>query len=217
MIEPDVVLTDFALAAECALLARLLWRAGPAAGTLRVPFVTFFASIGASALAGGTVHGFFPEEAGGAHRLLWGATLLAIGVTAAAAWIAGARMLFRAPTAGAIAWAAGLALAAYAVRILSGAQAFRVAILFYLPAAFFLTVAHLVLFIRTRTPEIGMGLAGLALTFLAAFLQQARVALHPVYFTHNAVYHVLQGVALFLIFLGARRIVREDHRSATAG
>ena len=209
MTEPDVVLTDFVLAAECALLAHLLWRAGPASSALRGPFVAFFASIGASALAGGTVHGFF-LEAGVAHRLLWGATLLAIGVTAAAAWIAGARMLFRAPIAGAIAWAAGLALAGYAARVLSEAQAFRVAILFYLPAALFLTVAHLVLFVRTRTPEVGAGLAGLALTFLAAFFQQARVALHPVYFTHNAVYHVLQGAALFLIFMGARRMVRNE-------
>jgi hypothetical protein len=208
--EPDVALTDFALAVECALLARLLGRAGPAASRLRVTFVVFFASIGASALAGGAMHGFCLEASGAGHRLLWPATLLGIGVTAAAAWIAGARMLLRPPFARVITWAAALGFAAYAARVLSGSQEFRVAVLFYLPAALFLTIAHLVLFVRTRAREIGIGLAGLGLSFAAAFVQQARVALHPVYFTHNAVYHVLQGIALFLIFLGARRLARDE-------
>jgi len=207
--EPDVTLTDYALALECALLARLLW-SGPAASALRGPFVAFFASIGWSALAGGTVHGFFLDETSAGHRLLWPATLLGIGTAAVAAWIAGARMLLGAPVARAVAWAAVLALAAYAARVLSGSQEFRVAVLFYLPAVLFLTVAHAVLFVRTRAREIGIGLGGLGLGFAAAFLQQARVALHPVYFTHNAVYHVLQGIALFLIFLGARRLAREE-------
>jgi hypothetical protein len=208
--EPDVVLTDYALAVECALLARLLWRSGAPSSRLRAPFTIFFASIGASALAGGTVHGFFLDPASAGHRWLWPATLLGIGVTAAAAWIAGARMLFGPRPARAIAWAAALGLAAFAAHVIGGAQAFRVAVLFYLPAALFLTLAHAVRFARTRAREIAIGLVGLGLSFAAAIAQQARMALHPVYFTHNAVYHVIQGVALLLIFRAARSLVRGD-------
>ena len=210
MTEPDVALTDYALAVECALLARLVWRSGAASSRFRAPFAAFFASIGASALAGGTVHGFFLDPASAGHQWLWPATLLGIGVTAASAWIAGARMLFGVRLARAIACAAAWGFAAYAALVLGGVQAFRVAVFFYLPAALFLTVAHAVRFARTRAREIGIGLAGLGLSFVAAIAQQARVALHPIYFTHNAVYHLLQGVALFLLFQAARSLVRGE-------
>jgi hypothetical protein len=41
------------------------------------------------------------------------------------------------------------------------------------------------------------------LTLVAAAVQQARIALHPTYFNHNALYHLLQAIALFLIFRAA--------------
>jgi hypothetical protein len=36
-------------------------------------------------------------------------------------------------------------------------------------------------------------------------LQLAKVAVHPTYFNHNAVYHVVQGAALVLLDQGFRR------------
>jgi hypothetical protein len=39
----------------------------------------------------------------------------------------------------------------------------------------------------------------------AAGLQQAGIGIHPAYFDHNAVYHVLQGIALVLLYLGFRK------------
>ncbi len=35
-----------------------------------------------------------------------------------------------------------------------------------------------------------------------------RVALHPVYFDHNAVYHVVQAVALVILYIGFERVGR---------
>jgi Family of unknown function (DUF6962) len=49
--------------------------------------------------------------------------------------------------------------------------------------------------------------AGVALTLVAALLQQREVSIHPRYFNHSALYHVLQAVALFLIFLSGRWLV----------
>jgi hypothetical protein len=60
---------------------------------------------------------------------------------------------------------------------------------------------------RTRNRPLALTITGLLLTFVAAGVQQAGIAVHPVYFNHNALYHVIQGVALFLIFVGARWIV----------
>ena len=38
------------------------------------------------------------------------------------------------------------------------------------------------------------------------FLQQLRVGIHPVYFNHNALYHAIQGIALVMIYMGARAL-----------
>ena len=52
-------------------------------------------------------------------------------------------------------------------------------------------------------------------------LQQLEIALHPVYFDHNAVYHVVQAAALVLLFLGFRRTadshMEPERRPMTAG
>jgi hypothetical protein len=53
-------------------------------------------------------------------------------------------------------------------------------------------------------------MAGVVLTFVAAGIQQARIDLHPTWLTHNTLYHVVQGIALLLIFLAARRIVSQS-------
>jgi hypothetical protein len=48
--------------------------------------------------------------------------------------------------------------------------------------------------------------AGLALVFVGAAVQQSGVALHPVYLDHNTVYHIIQGLALWLLYRAARWI-----------
>jgi hypothetical protein len=45
----------------------------------------------------------------------------------------------------------------------------------------------------------------------AAMLQQAKVAVHPVYFDHNAVYHVVQAIALVFLYFGWRRAPLPSH------
>jgi len=57
--------------------------------------------------------------------------------------------------------------------------------------------------------------AGLALSAVAALLQASRVAIHPIYFDHNAVYHVLQAIALVLLYLGFHE--RRTDPAARAG
>src|SRR2546426_7467653 len=100
MTEPDVALTDYALAIECALFAYLVRRREHA---------LFFGSAAVASLAGGTVHGFFLDARTLGNEILWRITLIAIGVTAASAWAIGARGLFSAPMARRITIAAAAA------------------------------------------------------------------------------------------------------------
>jgi hypothetical protein len=205
--EPDVTLTDYGLAIECAILAYLLWRRGDPKQPLRAWFILFFVSVGLASLLGGTVHGFFPEVEATGYRILWPATLLAIGVAALAGWGIGAWLQFPGPAAQRITSAAGLLLAGYAVLVVMVTQTFLAAIVFYLPAAAFLLMVLLLAYRRTRNRQALAGTIGLGLTFVASGVQQSGVGLHPVYFNHNALYHLIQAAALLLIFWSARHFV----------
>jgi hypothetical protein len=200
MTEPVVTLTNYALAVECAVFAHLLYFRQRPASRVRLWFALFFASIGLASLFGGTVHGFFLNQATAGYRVLWPATMLAIGGVTFAAWLAGAAILLPRRSARVLAIAAVAQFIAYSGFVLAGAQDFTVAVMNYLPASFFLLVALAVSYARRRSGRVLVGLIGIVLTFVAAGVQQTGLAVHPVYFNHNALYHFIQGMALFLIF-----------------
>lgn len=205
--EPDVTFTDYGLAIECALFTYLIYRQRDPLQTLRNHFALFFGSVGAAALAGGTVHGFFLDGSTTGYAILWPATLIAIGVSAFAGWVIGTKLLFS-PSAARNIWILAAAeFVAYCIVVLFINQTFMVAVINYLPAALFLSVALAIVYARLRQRPVLVGLAGMALTFVAAGVQQAGIALHPVYFNHNALYHLIQAVALLMIFWAARWLV----------
>lgn len=206
MTEPDVTLTDYAIALECAILCALASRWQTPSHALRRWWIVFFASIGAGALFGGTVHGFFLDERTLGYRILWPATLLALGVTSMTMWFVGATAALQEPRATWLRRAAVAALLVYATVVLFADSRFVVAIAMYLPATVFLLITLCVLYARRRTRALAIGIAGLLLTFAAAAVQQLRIAVHPVYFNHNALYHVIQGIALAMIYVGARSL-----------
>jgi hypothetical protein len=208
MTEPDVTLTDYGLAVECAVLARLLDREGQPWAPGRW-FLIYFVSVGVAALAGGTVHGFFLDPATLGARLLWPAALLALGVTAWASWAIGARLLASEPVAGRLAALAGVLWLAYAAVVVIASPPFAIAVVHYLPAALFLLVAFLR---RARAGDARaarFGAWGVGLTLLAAAVQQAGLGLHPTLLSHNALGHVIQGLALLVLFRAARGLARE--------
>ncbi|MGH7166531.1 MAG: DUF6962 family protein [Nitrospiraceae bacterium] len=204
MTEPDVTLTDYGLAIECAVLVVLLYRRATVQPRLRTWFALFFSSIGVAALAGGTVHGFFLDIRTAGRAVLWPATILALGGAALSTWAIGARIQFSVRLARHITLCATLVFAVYCVLVLFVTQSFSLAIGHYLPGVVFLMVAFLLAYQRTRARPVCLALVGLLLTLVASGLQQSRVGFHPIYFNHNALYHLLEAVALYLIFRGAR-------------
>ena len=84
MTEINVSLSDYALAAECAIIVWLLASLAAARSSIRSWFIVFYAAIGLAAFTGGTVHGFFSDESSVPNRILWTSTLIAIGITSLA-------------------------------------------------------------------------------------------------------------------------------------
>jgi hypothetical protein len=206
MTEPDVTLTDYGLAVECALFAWLLRRGDAGDAGQRARWILFFVAGAVAAAVGGTVHGFFLDPAGPGARLLWPLALLAVGGSALAGWAIGARLLLSPAGARGLEGVAVAAWVAYAGAVLGGARTFAVALGAYLPATLFLFAAFIARYRRTREPVFLAGLLGLGGTLVAAAAQHGRLAAHPVYFNHNALYHVIQAGALWLLFAAARRL-----------
>jgi len=170
--------------------------------------VALFASVAVAAVAGGTVHGFFPEDASVGNRLLWLLTLLSIGGTAAAMVAVALRLATSASDASLIAVAA-LGWIGYAGIVLLGSRDFLVAIGAYLPAALLLLAALILRRVRGRPKGTLAGLIGILLALVGAVGQQAGIGIHPVHFDHNAVYHLVQMAALYLLFRGALGLCAE--------
>lgn len=207
MTEPDVALTDYALALEGVLFLVLLQRRRACPGGLRPWFSLFFASVSAASLCGGTVHGFFLDEQTLGAAVLWPLTLLATGVTALSAWAIGAKLLFPRRVTSWVLSAAAVQFTVYSLVVLFWTQEFRVVLVNNLPAVVFLLLAFGLAYHREKHSSLFLAAGGLALTLIAALLQQLGVGIHPVYFNHNALYHVFQAIALFLFFLGGQWLV----------
>jgi len=199
--EPDVALTDFALAVEAGWLGALVSRHGGPTPARRW-WAAFFWSVGVGALLGGVSHGFVPPSGVGG-TVLWRLTLLAIGAAALAVWGAGALAL-GGPAASRIVAAASALFAAYAAVVLLVTDAFAVAMAHYAPAALFLFAVLLRAWRRTRAPAVLAGLLGLLVLAAGSLAQWARLAIAPIHLTHNAVYHLFEMLALLLLYRAAR-------------
>jgi hypothetical protein len=205
--EPDVTLTDYGLALECSLFTYLLHQHGDRHNSLRAWFILFFGSVGLAALAGGTVHGFLLDAGTVGSAILWPAVLIATGLTALSAWAIGAKILFPVPVSRWISLAAAVEFVAYSTVVLLVTQEFWLAVINYLPALLLLLVSFCAAYGRTRDAKLLVGSLGLTLTFVASWIQQSGIALHPTYFNHNALYHLIQAGALFITFWSARWLV----------
>jgi predicted neutral ceramidase superfamily lipid hydrolase len=208
MTEPAVTLTDYALALECAVFVIALIRLDARDRQLCFWFVLFFASAGAASVFGGTVHGFFLAASSPGRRLLWPATIFAILVTSLAAWNIGAVLQLGERRAILVRRLAVAQLVILSFVVLFVTSKFYVGIIAYLPSTLFLLFVLLATDRRGHNRAIRWGVAGLALTLAAAAVQQLHISIHPVYFNHNALYHVIQGAALGMIFVAARSISR---------
>jgi hypothetical protein len=209
MLDPDVTLTDYALAIECGLFVYLLCKAEATGGSLRLGFCVFYAGMGAASLLGGTLHGFAADPDTAVYRLLWTSTLIALGVTTLAGWFLGSRVLFSNRGTLVVMSVASPGFVAYSICTMFFSQEFLVAIVNYLPSALFALTAFTAVALRDGEAPAWLGVVGMVMIFVGAAVQQAGIGLHPEYFDHNAVYHVIQGLAILCVFLFARWIAAD--------
>ena len=206
-----MTLTDYGLTLLCSWFAWNLRGQATQSHQFRMLWTIFFGSVAAASLTGGTVHGFFLDETTLGYRILWPATLLAIGVTATCAWIL-TGLLFSPPPASVKRWAlfAGFVFVIYAAVVIFYSQQFYVVILNYMPAMIALLAASIRKFAQTRANPFLLVTGGILVSFIAAYIQQAGLGIHPNYFNHNSTYHLVQAIGLLILFNGAKGLIRSE-------
>jgi Family of unknown function (DUF6962) len=205
MREPDVALTDFALAVEAAALSQLL-RWGPASRSpLTRAFRTLFASVGFAAASGGVVHGYCPEEESVGHRLLWPLTLVSAGCGSTAALRIAIQLLGRSEDRGLVRLVQAQSALSVAP-VLLGFRRFSLVLLGYVPATVLLSGAFARCAVEGGRRAGGLGLGAMALIGAAALVHRKRITPHPRYLTPDAAAHLLMGGALACLFLSAREL-----------
>jgi len=196
--DPDVVFTDLGLAALAAYLGWRLWRAGR-------PGVVLMIGLASAAFWGALFHALFPgQTATPAGFAVWLCVAFSIAVVAESV-LDMTLSIVMAPRTLRRAIVTGYCILFIAI-VLFVDQSFSTIVRLYAPALALGILATAAAALRARSRGWALVALGLALSAVAALLQQARVAIHPVYFDHNAVYHVVQAGAIGLLYLGLLRL-----------
>jgi hypothetical protein len=210
MHEPAVVLSDRVLAI---LGAVLCWRL---TGLGRV----ILGGLASAAFWGAIFHAFFPDRtATPLGFVAWLLVAFSILVVAAALLALALSILVPRTAAALRQTIVTMYAAGFAGVVLLVDESFSTIVLLYGPTLVLGLAAAAREAIRTRSRGGAWALVALGLTLsaAAALLQQASVALHPVYFDHNAVYHVVQAAALVVLYLGFRERLPRTDSAARAG
>ncbi len=176
MTELDVTLTDYAIMLLCVMFLRNIARRSFTFPALQTLWLVFFGSVAVGSLTGGTVHGFFLDESSVGFQILWPVTFLALGVTASSAWVI-AGLLGFGPRALKVSIIFSIvSFVVYAVIVLAYSQSFVVVIFNYLPPMIFLLLAAVKEYRRTRARYFLWITAGIGISFIGAYVQQAQIA-----------------------------------------
>ena len=157
---------------------------------------------------GGTFHGFLSNESTWGHRIIWSGTLLVIGVTAASAWLIGGLLFNKESNFPRWICFAVISFLRYAFAVIFITQNFLLAILNYLPALIFLLIVVIIKYLDNKESYFLWIAIGILLSFFAAFVQQAKIGINPYYFNYNSTYDLIEAIALFLIFFGAKKLLK---------
>jgi hypothetical protein len=177
--------TDYLIAIAALIFA---WRLR---GTHRLWSLAFVCTA-LAALLGGTYHGFVPHLAPLAAIALWKATIFSVGFASFFLLLATSRRL--APFA-------VVKLVLYTSWMIAHDD-FVWVIADYGVSLLVLAAIQLAAWLRHRAASAPWILASVAVSMLAAAVQASGLTLHQ-HFNHNDLYHVIQLVALWLMYRGA--------------
>lgn len=201
--EPMTMFTDYLLAAAAAYGGIRLEREGrlKRQTCMRLWAASFFATA-VAALAGGTSHGFSSYLGPGLNAAVWKVTVYAVGLFSFF-FLAGAIVASVAgPGRRWLLLATGLKWAGFSIWMIWHDE-FKYVIYDYVPSMLGVLLLQFHAYVRRRVAAAGWIASGIAVSFLAAAVQQGGVRPHE-HFNHNDLYHVIQMLGGYLFYRGGR-------------
>lgn len=202
--EPMTMATDLVLACLGALFAYRLWRDRPQSSRRSARLLAAaMASMALGAAAGGISHGLRLTVGETADAILWKVTVYSVGLMAFFFVASTALSSLRERARRLLLWLATAQLLGYWWWMLNH-DAFLYVIYDYVPAMSIVLVIQLRELRRGRASAAWIS-AGVVLSFIGAAVQQSGLTLHR-HFNHNDLYHVVQMVAVWLLYKGGRSL-----------
>jgi hypothetical protein len=199
--EPTTMVTDYILAGMGIFFGRKLFLRGKEINqqSIRLWAVSFIA-MAVGALAGGTSHGFANYLGDLGQTITWKLTVYAIGVASVCMASAAIHAHFTGLPRRVLLVVVGIKFLVYAFWMLNHDD-FEYVINDYAPTMLFVFLLECWGLITRRAKSAPWIIAGIAVSFVGAAIQQNEIALHQ-HFNHNDLYHVIQMVGLYLLYRG---------------
>jgi len=202
--EPLTTVTDYAIAAECTLFALLLLKSKtlPKQCSSRL-WAGAFIVTAIAAIGGGTCHGFLLSLEPAMLTILWQITLYALSIASAlllwATVISGVTPSLHLYWLGAIALKCGINLACTTIQ-----SNFFYAAIDYLSAMVIMLLLQLKGISNPQKREAGWFISGALVSGLAVLILILQI--RSLGISTNALYHLVQIIALYLLFRGAQQV-----------
>ena len=203
IMEPMTLFTDYLVSLLAASLGIHLIIEGRARSTRsEVLWGWAFMATALGALAGGTSHGFIQQLGEEGWQVLWKLTVYAIG---AASFLLLAGALFASVSGP---WRRLLLLVALAKLAgylwwMASHDDFRFVINDYGTSMVVVLLLQIWQWWARRAPSAPWVVAGILVSSAASLIQQSGFSLHQ-HFNHNDIFHVIQMLALWLLYRGGR-------------
>jgi hypothetical protein len=180
--EPMTLATDYLLTIAAAVFAIRLWRTNR-------QWALAFLFTAAGSFFGGTYHGFAPVVGVLTANVLWKLTVFSIGLASFFLVLGSGRALLLVALVKLIVYMSWMTVHSEFVWV----------VIDYGIALLIVGVVQLV----RRGPSTPWVIGSIVVSVLGALVQMSRLTLHE-HFNHNDLYHVIQLVALWLLYRGGR-------------
>lgn len=174
---------------------------------LRRMLVGCFLAIGLASAVAGYFHGYLQDGQDELRPLVWRTVVLSLGLASYYMWKLFAFFAFPQRFRRFTDVLIFLLLVGFCYFVTVERDDFLVVVIFYLPAVALLTISLFAKWISKKDARYAAGVLGLTITIIAAGIQASKFDIHPEYMSHNAIYHLVQAVGLYLFYGFSQRII----------
>ena len=201
IVEPTTMATDYVLALICALMASRLRDKAQETGSRAVALWRWaFVATSVGALTGGSSHGFALFLTDWQWTVLWKSSTLMIGAGSFCLLVGTSYARLGGRWGRAVRALALLKLAVY-VTWMIGHDDFRFVIFEYGSSMLLILGIEIWQLLKERSLVFTWIPLGILLSFVSSAVQQSELSLHK-HFNQNDLFHVIQMVALYLLYRG---------------